>query len=139
MNAKIITLAVLGLAVIGALILWPALPADALGKPASKMDSWRVSCTADGGTPVDVLDEVDGGQHPSQFLGAFHVSNESTTCVNVGSRGAGDADPVDINTGIEIGDGCAQGKVWAPDIRPEDIGCTSQGAAVLIRVSAVRE
>jgi hypothetical protein len=114
------------------------MPADALGEPATQMDSWRVACTADGGTPVDIMDEVDGGIHGGRFA-AFHVSNESTVCVNVGSRGAGDTDPVDINTGIEIGDGCAAGKVWAPDIRPENIGCTSQGAATLIRVSVVKE
>jgi hypothetical protein len=126
----------------GALVLWmlfPSIPAGALSKPAVGMDSWRTSCTADGGTPNEIIDEVDGGDHTTASYAAFHVSNESTTCVNVGSTGGSSTDPVDVNTGIEIGDGCAAGKVWAPDIRPAGIGCTSQGAAALIRVSVVKE
>lgn len=136
MNQKI----ALVLVAIGIVALIGVPTVNALSKPAVGMDSWRTACTADGGTPNEILDEVDGGDNTAFGLAAFHVSNESTTCVNVGSMGASDTDsPVDVNTGIEIGDGCAQGKVWAPDIRPGNIGCTSQGASTLIRVSVVRE
>lgn len=137
MNRQMIALLLVAIGIV-AIIAVPTV--QALGKPAVSMDSWRTSCTADGGTPNEILDEVDGGDNHPSGLGAFHVSNESTTCVNVGSMGNSATDsPVDINTGIEIGDGCAAGKVWAPDIKPDNIGCTSQGVATLIRVSVVRE
>ena len=136
MNQKV-ALTILVLAV-SALIAVPTV--NALSKPAVEMDSWRVLCpaAADGGVE-DILDEVDGGTHLPYGYAAFHVTNESTTCINVGSNGSGDADPVDSNTGIEVGSGCAAGMTWGPDIRPTNLACQSQGAAALLRVSVVKE
>ena len=112
-----------------------------LGMPLSSVDQWRVSCTVDGGTPAALNDEVDGGVHNETGWASVFVSSGSAVCVHVGSMGAGSADPVDALTGVVIGTGtgCSDGTGVALDARLADLGCTSEGAATLVRVTPGRQ
>lgn len=116
-------------------------PSPLLAQPVTKWDQWRVAATADGGAPVDILDEVDGGTNDPRGIVVVDIVNENSTCVNCGSRGQGDSNAVDINTGKEIGTaaGCVDGPFVTYEGRADDLGCTSQGASVLLKVQVGRQ
>jgi hypothetical protein len=109
--------------------------------PITQPDQWLTSATADGGTPVSILAEVgqDAGLNPDIYR-TFTITNDNSTCVNVGSDGSGDADPVNVNTGFELGTGagCVNGASVSVDGKPTNWAVTSQGAAVNVRVTVTK-
>lgn len=113
-----------------------------LSMALTKYDQWRISAgTVDGGSPTRVLDEVDGGAVDPRGIVSVFVSNDNATCVHVGSCGQGDSDPVDTDTGVEIGTGagCLDGPSVTFDGRADDLCAQSAGAAVLTRVLVGRQ
>jgi hypothetical protein len=102
-----------------------------------RFDNWRMAATVDGGAPTDVMDEVDGGVNDTFGAVVVKITNDNATCVYCGSRGLNASDPVNVNTGDEIGTGasCADGPSIVYETKGDDLGCTSAGAAQLLRVT----
>lgn len=109
--------------------------AEALDVRVVKMQHCQVSCTADGGTPNELYDCLDGGT--LYQTDAVRVTNPTSTPVHIGARIArGDGRAVSVNGGVaEICDGCIDGANWSGDVAIADLGCTSEGAAVNVRVT----
>jgi hypothetical protein len=127
LTAALVAVSVLGVS--GAAIAYAA--------QIKRFDNWRMSATADGCAPADVMDEVDGGVNSTAGAVVVKITNDNSTCVYCGSRGLNDSDPVNVNTGDEIGTGasCADGPSIVYETKGDDLGCTSAGAAQLLRVT----
>lgn len=113
--------------------------ADALSTRLATVDQWRVSCPAAADAGIAALTAVvDGGTASTFGISSVSVTNPSATCIHVGRR-TGAVQPLNSNTGIEIGDGCINGPSWNPDVAIDNLGCQSEGAATLLRVVVGRQ
>lgn len=132
MNARTAATAFVLLGLLAVVVAVPT--ASALSSRLGKMQQCQVSCTADGGAANELWDCVDGGSL-MRTGDSVRVVNPSTTPVHVGPRSSNGASrALNVNNGAEICSGCDEGAVWAPDSAADGLGCTSEGAAVNVRV-----
>lgn len=105
---------------IGAVVALLSLGALGLNSPLAEFRDKTVDCDATG-DPEAITPATNAPN-----FGSLCVQNTSATCVHLGGSG------VTTTTGIDVGDGCAAGKVFCADVRK--MWCESASGTVTVDV-----